>query len=190
MGKIQSILIVLILIAINNIVLAQAANGIENRDKASIDTLFRIIEKQVVSAAEAMPADKYSFAPTAGEFKGVRIFGEQIKHLAATNHILAAAALGEDPPADEGDEKGPDSIHTKEEIVAYLKGSFDHLHQAIDKLDEKNPQVKSSPISPFQGGTATRMGLIVEALLHTYDHYGQMVEYLRMNGVIPPASRN
>ena len=51
-----------------------------------------------------MPADKYGFAPADGEFKGVRTFGQQVKHLAATNHILAAAALGEHTPADAGGE--------------------------------------------------------------------------------------
>jgi len=151
---------------------------------------FQRASTEMLDVAEAMPADKYSFAPTNGEFKGVRIFADQIKHLAAANHILAAAALGEEPPADAEDEKGPDSIHTKEEIVNYLKESFAHLQKALDVLDEKTPGVKTSPISPFQNGSATRTGLIVEALLHSCDHYGQMVEYLRMNGVIPPASRN
>src|SRR5215468_12301729 len=65
------------------------------------------LEKQLVDTADAMPANKYSFAPTVGEFKGVRSFGEQVKHLAATNFILAAGALGEPPPADAGDETGP-----------------------------------------------------------------------------------
>ena len=162
----------------------------ENKDKEALKVLFSIVERNVVSAAEAMPADKYSFAPATGEFKGVRIFAEQVKHAAATNHILAAAALGEDPPADAGDEQGPDSIRTKAEIVNYLKDSFTHLHKALDLMDEENPKVKSSPISPFQGNSPTRMALIVESLLHAYDHYGQMVEYLRMNGVVPPASRN
>src|SRR5262245_53569848 len=82
----------------------------ENKDKEALKVLFSIVERNVVAAAEAMPADKYSFAPTIGEFNGVRIFAEQVKHAAATNHILAAAALGEDPPADAGDEQGPDSI--------------------------------------------------------------------------------
>jgi DinB superfamily len=190
MGKLSLVLSFWLAIAIQTVALAQSAKAPESHEKQNLEVLFRLVEKTIESAAEAMPADKYSFAPTNGEFRGVRIFADQIKHLAAANHILAAAALGEEPPADAGDETGPDTIHTKPEIIAYLKDSFDHLHKAIEMLDAKDPQVKSSPISPFQGGTATRMGLIVEALLHSYDHYGQMVEYLRMNGVIPPASRN
>ena len=81
-----------------------------------------------------MPADKYGFAPSEGEFKGVRTFGRQVKHLAATNYMLAAAALGEQPPADAGDETGPEAIRTKEEILAYLDGSFVRLGEAIDAI--------------------------------------------------------
>jgi hypothetical protein len=66
------------------------------QEKRALLVLSKLAEKLVVSAAEAMPADKYDFAPTDGEFKGVRTFGQMVKHLSATNHMLAAAALGED----------------------------------------------------------------------------------------------
>jgi uncharacterized damage-inducible protein DinB len=112
-----------------------------------------------------------------------------LKHLAATNHILAAAALGEEPPADAGDEQGPENIRTKSEILDYLNASFAHLGKAIDAIGDSSTIVKSSPISPLPGSKATRLALTVEALIHAFDHYGQMVEYLRMNGVVPPASR-
>src|ERR1700683_5095489 len=102
-----------------------------------------------------MPADKYGFAPIDGEFKGVRTFSQQLKHLAATNHILAAAALGEEPPTDAGDEVGPEATRTKAEIHDYLKGSFAHLGNAIDAIGNKNMLVKSSPISPLPAGVAT-----------------------------------
>ena len=145
--------------------------------------------KEIVSVAEAMPADKYGFAPTDGEFKGVRTFGKQVKHLAATNHILAAAALGEEPPADAGDELGPETIRTKVEIIDYLNSSFTHLQMAVDAIGDEKLAVKSSPISPLSAITVTRLALVVEACVHAFNHYGQMVEYLRMNGVVPPASR-
>ena len=146
------------------------------------------LEKQLVEAADAMPANKYSFAPTVGEFNGVRTFGQQVKHLAATNYILAAAALGEPPPPDAGDETGPENLRMKADILEYLKGSFRALHRAAIAIDEGNAIVGDVPISPLIG-KATRLGYVQEALLHTYDHYGQMVVYLRMNGVVPPASR-
>ena len=159
------------------------------REKHALRIFLKLGQTLIVSAADAMPADKYAFVPTDGEFKGVRTFAQQVKHLAAANHILAAAALGEEPPAGAGDELGPENVRTKAEILDYLNGSFEHLARAIDAIDEKNATVKSSPISPLKGAETTRLALTVEAMIHAFDHYGQMVEYLRMNGVVPPASR-
>jgi uncharacterized damage-inducible protein DinB len=145
--------------------------------------------RTLIETAEAMPADKYGFAPTNGEFANVRTFSKQIRHLAATNYILAAAAIGQRPPSDAGDEAGPDTVVTKAQLIAYLRGSFDALERSARAIGDASVPVGSSPISPLQGGTATRVALITEAMTHAYDHYGQMVVYLRMNGVIPPASR-
>jgi uncharacterized damage-inducible protein DinB len=158
------------------------------REKRALQVLLKSERDRILSAAKAMPADKYGFAPTEGEFKGVRTFGRQVKHLAATNYMLAAAALGEQPPADAGDETGPEAIRTKEEILAYLDGSFVRLGEAIDAIGNPEVAVKSSPISPLPAAQTTRLALLVEALIHAFDHYGQIVEYLRMNGVVPPAS--
>jgi hypothetical protein len=159
------------------------------REKHALHVLAKLTEKVIVSAADAMPADKYGFTPTDGEFKGVRTFGQMVKHLSATNYILAAAALGEEPPSDAGDELGPEAVRTKAEILNYLKGSFVYLDKAIEAIGQKTASVKSSPISPLKSTEATSLALAVESLVHAFDHYGQMVEYLRMNGVVPPASR-
>jgi hypothetical protein len=159
------------------------------QEKRALESLMKIVEKEITSAVDAMPADKFGFAPTDGEFKGVRTFGQMVKHFSATNHILAAAALGEEPPAEAGDELGPESVRTKAEILAYLKGSFVHLDKAVEAIGQTNIPVNASPISPLKRGEVTRLALITETLLHAYDHYGQLVEYLRMNGVVPPASR-
>jgi uncharacterized damage-inducible protein DinB len=159
------------------------------REKHAMQVLAKLTERVIVAAADAMPADKYTFAPTDGEFKGVRTFGQMVKHVSATNYILAAAALGEEPPADAGDELGPQAVRTKAENLNYLKGSFAYLDKAIEAIGQKSTSVKSSPISPLKSTEATRLALVVESLVHAFDHYGQMVEYLRMNGVVPPASR-
>ena len=158
-------------------------------EKHALQVFLKSVQTQIVPAADAMPAVKYGFVPTDGEFKGVRTFGQQVKHLAATNHILAAAALGEEPPTGAGDEMGPETVRTKAEILDYLNGSFEHLARAIDAIGDKNATVKSSPISPLKGTETTRLALTVEAMIHAFNHYGQMVEYLRMNGIVPPASR-
>ena len=159
------------------------------QEKHALQVLAKLTEKVIVSGADAMPADKYGYAPTDGEFKGVRTFGQMVKHLSATNYILAAAALGQEPPADAGDEFGPDAVRTKAEILNYLTGSFAYLDKAIEVIGQKTVPVKSSPVSPLKSTEATRLALVVESLAHAFDHYGQMVEYLRMNGVVPPASQ-
>lgn len=159
------------------------------QERRALQTLAKLAEQLIVSAVDAMPADKFGFVPTDGEFKGVRTFGQMVKHLSATNHILAAAALGEQPPADAGDEVGPDTVRTKAETLDYLKSSFAHLSKAIEAIGQSNLPVYPSPISPLKRDGVTRTALVVESLFHAADHYGQIVEYLRMNGVVPPASR-
>ena len=152
-----------------------------------LDRSITNTEHEFTSAAEAMPEDKFEFAPTNGEFKGVRTFGEQIKHVAAVNYIFGAAILSEKVPVDVGDESGPASVKTKAEILSYLKDSFAYVHKAVETVNEKN---LVDPLkSPFGEGSVTRLGLATSVAAHGFDHYGQMVEYLRMNGVVPPASR-
>jgi uncharacterized damage-inducible protein DinB len=145
------------------------------------------VEREFVPAAEAMPEDKYSFAPTNGEFKGVRTFAEEVKHVATVNYLFGAAILQEKSPVDLNNEKGPDSVKTKSDIVKYLNDSFAYLHKALATVTQEN---LVEPIkNPFGDGTTTRFRFALIAAGHPWDHYGQMVEYLRMNGIVPPASR-
>jgi DinB superfamily len=145
------------------------------------------VEKEVVSAAEAMPDDKFNFAPTEGEFKGVRTFAQQIKHIAAVNYMLGAGILAEKPPIDLKSENGPDNITSKADVVKFLKDSFTYAHKAANSVTDAN--VLEMIQSPFGSNKTTRLTLTIIMLGHPFDHYGQMVEYLRMNGIIPPASR-
>ena len=141
-------------------------------------------EKEMVGVAEEMPADKYDFAPTQGLFRGVRTFAKQIKHAAAVQHLAAASLLGEPITAEMAEERGPDSAITKADIVKYLKDSFAALNRAAGTIDEKNAFV---PIKGAFGlNPETRVGTMMVALTHSSNHYGQMVEYLRMNGHAPP----
>ena len=167
---------------------AQMAKTDEHRTVSQIeDRLVGMTEGEFVPAADAMPEDKYSFAPTSGEFKGVRTFAQQVKHVAAVNYMIGAAILEEKPPVELGGENGPDSITTKADIVKFAKDSFAYLHKALSSINEKNQtdQIKS----PFGEGKVTRLGIATIGLWHPFDHYGQMVVYLRMNGIVPPASR-
>jgi len=151
----------------------------------ALDYWITAAENELMPAADAMPEDRYSFAPTAGEFSGVRTFGQQVKHLAANNYRMAARIMGNTPTHDEESENGPDSVMTKRESVDYLKGSFRALHRAVASINEEN-MVQTLDV-PYR--QKTRLQLAVDAVAHSYDHYGQMVEYLRMNGIVPPASR-
>jgi hypothetical protein len=156
----------------------------------TLDMNVSIIEREFVSAAEAMPEDKYSFAPTNGEYKGVRTFAQEVKHVAAANTLFYGAILGQAPPQDSGRGEGvngPASIATKEQIVQYLKDSFALGHRAVATITVENELTPvPHPPLPILG---TPLALASFAPAHAFDHYGQVVEYLRMNGIIPPASQ-
>lgn len=143
-------------------------------------------EGDVVSLMEAMPADKYNFAPTQGTFQGVRTFGTQAKHIATVIYQVSAASLKEKPPVDIGTgDNGPDALRTKEQILAYVKGAFTYAHKAAGAVNAQN-QLEKVP-APF-GGMMTRVELAAMPASHSFDHYGQMVVYARINGIVPPAS--
>ncbi len=159
-----------------------------NRD--IVNFIVSLQEKRIVEIAEVMPAEKYSFKPGSAGFKGVRTFGEELRHIAVDNYVLGAGILGEKPPVEVGPgEDGPADIRSKDQVLSYLKASFTYMHRATAAIDDANLTVPTPEISPWPQGTATRLGLAIEDCVHTWDHYGQLVEYLRMNGIVPPASR-
>ncbi len=151
----------------------------------ALNAILDIGSGEFTGAADAMPEDKFSFAPTNGEFKGVRTFAQQVKHVAAVNYIFGAVILNEKPPVDTNEEKGPDALKSKAEIMKFLSDSFAYLHKALASINDKN----SLDVVDLFGMKPTRLGVGAFSTAHPFDHYGQMVEYLRMNGIIPPASR-
>ena len=189
MRNMNCLLATVFVLAVCNITFAQAAKPAEPRTVGQVlDRSVTSVESEFVPAADAMPEDKYSFAPTNGEFKGVRTFAQQIKHVAAVNYIVGATILGEKPPVELGGENGPDSIKTKAEIMKFLKDSFAYAHKAATSVNEKN---LVEPIkNPFSDTPTTRLAMATTIVWHCFDHYGQMAVYLRMNGIIPPASRS
>lgn len=139
-------------------------------------------EHMLLSVAEAMPENKYNFAPAAGEFKGVRTFSQMIRHVAIDNYVDGAALLQEKVPIDPGaHENGPDSIHTKTELLKLLRDSYAYLGKAIRTVNQKNLM----QLIDFQGARIPRLMIVNSALSHPLDHYGQLIEYLRMNGIDP-----
>ncbi len=154
----------------------------------TLDSWISNTETHLVPVAEVMPGDKYSFAPPSntGDFQGVRTFAEQVKHLAANNYRMAALILGETPTPDMDNESGPDGIRTKPQVVEYLKGSFEALHKSVGTIGQANVV---EPVRSPSAWQKTRLSFALDAVAHSFDHYGQLVEYLRMNGIIPPDSQ-
>jgi hypothetical protein len=158
---------------------------------SAIDREISLVEKEVVDAAEAMPEDKFDFSPEklnvpGSDYKGVRTFGQQLKHIAASNYLIWSPITGEKPPDTVNDGKGPDNMKAKADIIKYVKDSFAFGHKAVATLNESN---LVQPITRPNRPPTTRLFLATFAPAHAFDHYGQMVEYLRMNGIVPPASR-
>jgi uncharacterized damage-inducible protein DinB len=150
----------------------------------SVNEIWAYMEKSFVALADAMPEDKWGFKPSQGEFKDVRTFGEQVKHVACANEAWAKKLGGEKPPA-RCDLGGPNPAKTKAEIMAYLKDSFKMMDASIAATDASNVL---QPVYGAYGGD-NRLAVLDYALWHASDHYGQLVVYLRMNGIVPPASR-
>jgi hypothetical protein len=144
------------------------------------DNQLKGAEHDTLGLIQAMPADKFKFAPSNGAFNGVRTFATQSKHVATIIYMLSAAALNEKPPVDigEGDD-GPATLTTKAQIVDYVKGAFAYAHKAIATLTTAN-QLETVK-SPFGEGMVPRIMTASMVTSHTFDHYGQMVVYARMN---------
>ena len=158
----------------------------------SFDALLNIFEGEMMGVVKEMPAEKYNFAPSQTIFqesqktdylspnnKGVRTFGQMVGHVAQANYSLASAISGMKPDADV---KAIGNLTDKDKLVAALQGSFDFAHKAIGTLTTQNAFEKVR-------GEQTRASMAGFIVAHGFDHYGQLVEYLRMNGMIPPASQ-
>jgi uncharacterized damage-inducible protein DinB len=157
---------------------------------SSVNREVSIVEREFVSVAEAMPDDKFNFTPETlniqgSDYKGVRTFAKEVKHVASTNFQLYAAVTGEKSPYDISADDGPDSMKSKAEIIKFLKDSFAAGHRAAQSL---TPENSSETVTTFLGPTP-KVFATTFAVAHAFDHYGQMVEYLRMNGIIPPPSK-
>lgn len=160
----------------------------------AMDMQFATMEKQFVPAAEAMPADKFSFVPHGEDFNGTRTFALEVRHVAAANFALFSEILGQAPPPGvsfAGPNNGPDNLQTKAQIIQFLKDSFALGHNAIATITQQNAlSPLDDPNLPFsQPYFRSRLALASFACTHSADHYGQMVIYLRMNGITPPASK-
>jgi hypothetical protein len=156
----------------------------------SIEALLNIYEEEIVGAAKAMPADKYSFAPSQAIFvasqkvdfvspKNVITFGQTVAHIAQANYSFFSSLGGAKPDVDM---KAMGGLTSKEDSVKALEGSFAYAHKQLATLTAADAFASVR-------GDMTKTSVAAFAIAHMCDHYGQLVEYLRMNGIVPPASQ-
>ncbi len=148
----------------------------------SVSGTLQFAEGNFLAVAEAMPENKYAFVPTVGNFDGARSFGEQVKHVACAQFAFFNEFEGKKPP-DDCEKGGHDPAKTKAELIKYLKDSFDYSNRVLATLNAKNALER---VEGRYAGPSTKLGISVVAVWHITDHYGQLVEYVRMNGIVPP----
>ena len=164
---------------------AAEENEVPKSIAESIGSTLQFAEGNFLGVAEAMPEDKYSYIPTAGKFDDVRSFGEQIKHVACAQFAFFNEFEGKKPPED-CEKGGHQPAKTKPELIKYLRDSFDYSNRVLGTLTENNALER---VEGRYAGPNTKLGISVVAVWHITDHYGQIVEYLRMNGIIPPMTQ-
>ena len=148
----------------------------------SVSGTLQFAEGNFLGVAEAMPEDKYSYIPAGGNFDGVRSFGEQVKHVACAQFAFFNEFEGKKPPED-CEKGGHDPAKTKAELIKYLKDSFDYSNRVLATLTANNALDR---VEGRYAGPNTKLGISIIAVWHITDHYGQLVAYLRLNGIVPP----
>src|SRR5207248_11304760 len=163
--------------AFANAVPTQQAERVSPTIASVVDSEVSSVEKQILDVAEAMPEDKFNFSPESlnirgSDYKGVRSFAVQLKHVAASNYFIWSPLTGDKLPAGLNDGNGPEGLKTKADIILFLKRSFALGHKAAATLTAEN--LLQAP----QGSKSTRLHLAEFGVAHANDHYGQMIEYL------------
>lgn len=155
---------------------------------SAVDREITDVEKQITDAAEAMPESRFDFSPEnlhieGSDYRGVRTFAMEVRHIAASNYAIWSAVTGDQFPKEFYGGNGPANLTTKAAILKFLRDSFALGHKAASLLTIEN--MLQAP----EHSKSTRLRSAIFGVEHANDHYGQMVEYLRMNGIIPPVSR-
>lgn len=151
----------------------------------SVAETLKFAEGGFLGVAEAMPEEKYDYIPTAGKFDDARSFGEQVKHVACAQFAFFNEFEGKKPP-DDCERGGHDPAKTKAQLIQYLKDSYDYSNRVIATLTPENAVDR---IEGRYAGPNTKLGISVISVWHVTDHYGQLVEYLRMNRIVPPMTQ-
>jgi uncharacterized damage-inducible protein DinB len=164
---------------------AKVAAGTQMSPVQAQDELLNLFQEEFMGVAKAMPADKYGFAPAStngAKFEGVRTFAQEISHVTLANYYFASTILGEKMPVDPKSIQGATS---KDDLLKNAAASFEYAHKALASITPENAYVAINGVD----GLHSRSVIASFISAHGYDHYGQMVEYLRMNGIVPPGSK-
>ena len=169
---------------------AKVAAGTQMSPVEAQEELLKLFEQDFMGVAQAMPADKYGFAPATAifapsqhaKFDGVRTFAQEISHVTTANYYFASKILDTKMPVDP---KSIDRLTTKEDLLKAAADSFAYAHKALATITPENAYTTIDGVD----GLHTRSVIASFISAHGFDHYGQMVEYLRMNGLLPPGSK-
>jgi uncharacterized damage-inducible protein DinB len=156
---------------------AQAASGGDNPSLSVVHTMWQMMANYVAKSAEQMPEAKYSYRPT----PEVRTFGEIIGHVAGAEKMFCALGMGETPPSEDAVEKTSPS---KAQLIAALKDAATYCDKAYSQSDASSHM----PATIF-GQKQTRLHALVLNATHVGEHYGNLITYLRLNGMVPPSSQ-
>ena len=140
--------------------------------------IYNMVKNNVIKAAEKMPEENYAFKPT----PEVRSFGQLVGHVADAQYTFCSAALGEKNPAP-GVEK---SKTTKADLAQALSAAFAYCDKAYDGMTDAH----AAEIIKFFGREQAKLTVLSFNNAHNDEHYGNMVTYMRMKGLVPPSSEN
>ena len=149
-------------------------NPVSNAVRNSVERA----SKNMVAAADEMPADKYSFHPTAAQMS----FGKLVSHMIGSNYGLCSKISGIAAPTEEK----PSETDPKDKLVSSLRASFDFCTQSLAKVDDSN---LGEQLTVFGGRKVSRAAAMIALTNDFADHYSMAANYLRLNGLLPPTAQ-
>jgi uncharacterized damage-inducible protein DinB len=170
--KLSAIVVVTLLVNPVADAVAQPANPLTANAKVQLGALTGF----VIRSAEKVPDDLYAFRPT----PDVRSMGQLYGHIADALFAMCATAAGSKPPRT-GIEK---SVTVKAELIAALKEGVGYCNTVVDGMTDQ----KGAETVPFYFGPTPRLSVLYFAVTHTYEHYGNLVTYMRLKNIVPPSS--